>query len=356
MSVVGKMVCAAVVLALCTSQGRSGSIQGSVQPASIAILAPPQKVKNLVFVEAPEIHLGEATKRFPKGSRLVRISLDELAKTNGPPIPLTTGLFAAADPQVSSDGQNLLFSGQMKHGGNWQIFTIPSGGGLARQLTHSAADCLHPLYLPDDFIAYTATQGSGSARSSQVEVSRSDGSQAQPITFGPGEFDVQTVLRSGRILLSANSPLTAWNGQRHMRAFYVMDPDGSGLTLLRQDDATSATSSDAEEGSDGTIIFVQQPSGSSNAFVPARFTRRQSPERRQVTRRCMHRVTQSSLYRAARKAANSTCTVSRQINPPRRNSCTGAPTLPASMQWSSHLTQPPRCIAQSCTPNEPPVA
>ena len=44
----------------------------------------------------------------------------------------------------------------------------------------------------------------------------------------------------------------------HAHVLYVVDPDGSGLALLRQDDGAREIRGAAEELADGTIVFVQR--------------------------------------------------------------------------------------------------
>ncbi len=62
-----------------------------------------------------------------------------------------------------------------------------------------------------------------------------DGSDAHAITFGPGDFQVETVLKNGMILATARSPLLPSNGLPADRELYTLRPDGtgSGNTALR---------------------------------------------------------------------------------------------------------------------------
>ena len=258
MSVVGKLVCAAIVVALCTVHETSGHTQSAAQSAAVGVTAPLQKPTSLAFIQAPEIRAGNPAQRFPRGSRLVRMPLNAAGAAQGEPLLLTPGMFAAANPQVSFDGRKLIFAAQTTSSATWQVFEIPSEGGTPQQITHCASDCVQPAYLPENQIVYTELQGVGVNRTSQVQVSQGDGTYAHPITFGPGRFEVETVLRSGRLLLSANAPLVPANGSSQPRALYVIDPDGSGLSLFRQDNAKRATRSNAQESADGTILFVQQ--------------------------------------------------------------------------------------------------
>lgn len=173
----------------------------------------------------------------------------------GSVLPLTPGFFAAADPQVSFDGKRILFSAEKDKGDSWQIWEIAADGSGLRQVTHCAGDCLQPKYLPQNQVVYTAVSGTGAQRVSAVYVSRMDASNAHPITFGPGNFQVETVLRSGRILVSAESMLTT-KAKKKARALFTLRSDGSGLALLR-DDNSSRNRGGAIELADGTIVFVE---------------------------------------------------------------------------------------------------
>ncbi len=221
-----------------------------MQNSSTNVMAPPTHGHGAIaIVRASVVASGDLTQRFPQGSQLVRM----IPGTQQTADVLTPQFFAVADPRVSFDGSKLLFAGQKQQGSIWQIWEIPAAGGTARQVTHCAVGCVRAVYLPTHEIAYTSLRGVGAARTSDVYVSAESGADAHAITFGPGMFEVETALRSGRLLLSS----TGVDG--HARALSVVDPDGSGLALLRQDDGAGEIRGAAEELADGTIIFVKRP-------------------------------------------------------------------------------------------------
>ena len=176
--------------------------------------------------------------------------------SRGAVLPLTPELFAAADPQVSFDGSRILFSAQKEKGDRWQIWEMAANGSGPRQITRCEGDCLEPKYLPQNQVVYTFVSGIGAQRVSAVYVSRLVGTDTHPITFGPGNFQVETVLRSGRILVSAETPLVATTTVKKSRALFTLRSDGSGLALLR-DDNSSKNRGGAIELADGTIVFVE---------------------------------------------------------------------------------------------------
>ena len=177
------------------------------------------------------------------------------------PINLTPEFFAAADPQVSFDGGRILFSGQKSAGGRWQVWEMEADGSSARQVSNCRTDCLRAAYLPDDEIVYTAVETRKGRREAHLEVCKRDGSEAHAVTFGPGDFQVETVLSSGMILASASWPLTAGNEPGCPRQFYTLRPDGTALEAFRCEHQEAALRAEARELADGSVVFVKSALG-----------------------------------------------------------------------------------------------
>lgn len=263
-------------------------------------------------LESPLLLPGKISRRFPQGDRMVFFAANAQSFSPvGPPVPLAPQFFAVANPQVSFDGSRILFAGQKDKGATWQIWEMALDGAAPRQITHCIGDCLQPAYLPQDQIVYTAFTGTGPQRSSAIYVCQRDGSGAHPITFGPGNFQVETVLRSGRVLVSAASPLLAVGPGLGHRALYLVRPDGSGLGLFRQDATMAPISTGAEELDNGAVLFVQgantdafRPVGGELAWVP------------QGALRSVRLTAPPSLYESARELHAGTLIVSRQTPGP----------------------------------------
>lgn len=209
----------------------------------------------IVFVEAPTVVPGELAGRFPRGSHLARIIRDNPSQSA---VNLTPDLFAAADPQVSFDATKILFAAQKSRGVRWQIWEMNADGSGKRQITNSSSDCFRPAYLPKNQIVFTVVSGKGSRRSSAIYVAQDNGAGAHRITFGPGDFQVETVLRSGRILVSAKPSLVSSGQGSDARVFYTLRPDGSGLSLFRSNRKPDTISTGATELGDGTVLFVKR--------------------------------------------------------------------------------------------------
>ena len=160
-------------------------------------MAPPTHAHGAIaFVRAPVVVAGELVGRFPQGSKLMQL---ELGAAGATAVELAPVFFAVGDPEISFDGTRLLFSGQVRRGERWQIWEMPVAGGAARQVTRCVGDCLKAVYLAGDQIAFTALNA---GRDSEIFVSALSGAGAHAITFGPGRFEVETALRSGRLLVS----------------------------------------------------------------------------------------------------------------------------------------------------------
>ncbi len=215
----------------------------------------PNRLPAIVFVETPRAVPGRLTGRFPEGSRLVRYVPGEPAASAA---NLTPNLFAVADPRVSSDSTTILFSGQKSRRAHWQIWKMKVDGGGLEQVTHCSGDCFQPAFLPRNQIVYTVIAGRGLKQSSAIYVSQSNGADPHRITFGPGDFQVETVLRNGRLLVSAESSLIAGGKDKDSRVFYTLRPDGSGLSLFRWNNAPSYLRTDATELGDGAVLFVKR--------------------------------------------------------------------------------------------------
>ena len=133
-------------------------------------------------------------------------------------------------------------------------------GSNKRQITNCTEDCVRAAYLPAGEIVFTVARLNNGRMDSYLAVSKMDGSQMHPITFGPGNFWLETVLRDGRVLASASSPLQANETAQKTRLLYTLRPDGAALESLRCDHKPSVRRDEAAELEDGSVIFVKRSS------------------------------------------------------------------------------------------------
>ncbi len=209
----------------------------------------------ILFVAAPTVVPGELTGRFPQGSHLVRYVPGAPASSAA---NLTPGFYAVADPRVSFDASTVLFAGQKSRGAHWQIWEMKVGGSGLRQITDCLGECFQPAYLPHGQIVYTVVTGKGSGQRSAIYVSEANGADPHAITFGPGNYEVETVLQSGRLLVSAEGSLVSGGKDDDSRVFYTLRPDGTGLFLFRWGSQPDYLRSGATELGNGTVLFVKR--------------------------------------------------------------------------------------------------
>jgi hypothetical protein len=207
----------------------------------------------ILFVQAASVKAGRLAERFPQGSRIVR-----LEKGGNRPVNLTPDFFGAADPRISFDGSNVLFAGKKDAAATWQIWEMNTDGTGQRQLTHCDGNCLTPAYLPRDAFAFSGeVQEAGGSRTYQIYFAKLDGSEVHPITFGPGDYELETVLQNGLILASARAPLRMRGEFESSRNLYTLRHDGTGLASFRCEHQTPAIRSQAEELEDGSVVFIK---------------------------------------------------------------------------------------------------
>jgi hypothetical protein len=205
-----------------------------------------------LFVEAPITTSAPITQRFPHGSRLVSWQPGQPATTAA---NLSPRFFAAADPDVSSSGEKILFSAKTTLDSPWQVWEMNSDGTAQHQLTQCPDNCLKAAYLPGNQFVYTRV--STSRAESFLCVAHLGESDSQRITFGPGGFELETVLEDGRLLASAERSLSSSGARPQPRVLFTLRPDGSGLTPLRDDHASPLSQVAAAELNDGTVVFMQ---------------------------------------------------------------------------------------------------
>jgi Hydrazine synthase alpha subunit middle domain len=242
---------AAVVCSLLLMHLPASSQTPPTKPRATALPQLPE----LVFVQAPRLAKGLLSQRFPEGSAIVRLSPSAQRSSV---IHLTEGFFAAADPEISFDATKILFSGQKSRSEHWQLWEMDLDGGNKRQITQCAQDCLRGAYLPAEEIAVTVEETSGKQTPSYLAVVKKDGSDFHRITFGNARFQLETVLRDGRIVASAPWPLSGTGVNGGARMLYTLRPDGTALESFRCEHKEKANQTDAEELGDGSLIFVRE--------------------------------------------------------------------------------------------------
>jgi hypothetical protein len=170
--------------------------------------------------------------RFPKGAQLMFIHA-------GNAEPLIMGFWAAADANVSFDGERVLFAGKQAAGDPWQIWEMTLKDRSVRRLIAGDGDAIRPFYLPAGRLVYARR----TSRGFQLEAAGKDASNAfapidaqagetvLPLSYLPGSTIPEDVLLDGRILFEAEFPL----GNGSTPELFLVYSDGSGVESYRCD-------------------------------------------------------------------------------------------------------------------------
>jgi len=160
--------------------------------------------------------------------------------------PLVADFAASADPQVSFDGQRVLFAGKATAQDPWQIWEISLAGGTPRRVTTGIDDCVRPLYLPEDRIVYARK----TAGRFVIETADLAGGKPLALAYTPANVLPVDVLRDGRILFESAFPLGA-DGHPEI---YTVYSDGSGVESYRCDHGAARYS--GRQAGSGDIVFA----------------------------------------------------------------------------------------------------
>ena len=186
----------------------------------------------------------------------------------------TSGLvedFASAcDPDVSFDGERVLFAGQRGPGDPWNIWEMRSDGTEVRQVTHDSLDSRRPIYL-STFYTITSSEPwytilferrdgvlneTGTAPGTSLYTVRLDGSELRRITFHPGNDRTPHLMQDGYLLFSGWRLVSDPDFPKGRIGLYGAQTDGidysffGGLDGKRIQHMPTLTT-------DGLVVFVE---------------------------------------------------------------------------------------------------
>jgi hypothetical protein len=195
----------------------------------------------LLYTEAPQYDSGAILRggeRFPAGAVVKVLS-------GGASRALAPSLAVSADAALSPDGTTVLIAGKEKAGQPWRIWEVPLAGGTLRPLTSNAEDCIRPFYAAERKFVYARRTASGF----QIEIAPLAGGSALRLTYLPGDFLPNAILRDGRVLFEAAFPAAP----AVARELYTVYVDGSGEETRRCDHGPDRHS--AAELASGDTVF-----------------------------------------------------------------------------------------------------
>ena len=114
-----------------------------------------QSLSDLIIVQVPALSRSVPNEpanmytpfdRYIEKTRIVRFSPGSNQNIN-----LTPDFYAAADPDVSFDGTDIIFAGKKTANDRWQIWQMKSDGSGKIQITQSEGDCYMPVFAGSRF-------------------------------------------------------------------------------------------------------------------------------------------------------------------------------------------------------------
>jgi hypothetical protein len=183
--------------------------------------------------------------RFPRGANLMLLR-------NGRLVPLVPQLAASADASVSFDGKYVLFAGKKNAADPWQIWQMMLDGGRPQLILAAKTDLIRPMWMPDGRMVYARRTPTGFA----LETAALNGSHVLKLSYVPGNFLPDDVLRDGRVLFDSGFPLGAGTKPE----IYTVYADGSGEEAVRCDHEAAQRvggRAHARQMPGGDIVFMQ---------------------------------------------------------------------------------------------------
>jgi hypothetical protein len=191
------------------------------------------------------------SRKFILRSDIVEV---EQGMPDASPKVLTSTFYSAMSPEISNDGQFMIFAGKKKEGDNWQIWETDLGNLKTRQLTKLKEDCTDPAYLPLGRFIFTSHSGNDSLKANEsIFTSNIDGTDQKRITYNPYMYLSSNVLSDGRILTIGIQKFPE-NGEQK---FMVMRPDGTKSELFYKGSEGSVLNGPGFETNNGRIIFIE---------------------------------------------------------------------------------------------------
>jgi Hydrazine synthase alpha subunit middle domain len=220
------------------------SCRGKLTEGSIILTRTAGKIENSNYATT-------YSKKYSLRSEIVAIDPE---KPEASPMMLSSSFYTAMSPEISNDGQFMIFAGQKKEGDTWQIWETDLGNLKTRQLTKLKTDCTDPAYLPLGRFLFTSHSATDSLKVKEsIFTSNIDGTDQKRITYNPGMYAASNVLRDGRILTIGVQEFPETGHQK----FMVMRPDGTKSELFYMGSDNCELSGRGSETDNGRILFIE---------------------------------------------------------------------------------------------------
>jgi len=167
---------------------------------------------------------------------------------------LTKEFSSARAPEISYDGNSIVFSAKKAQTDIWQIWTLNLNDKKVFQVTAATENCTDPTWLPDGRIAFSM-QISDEPKVSYHALFTIDpsGCCEQRVTFQPHDDLNAMVLNDGRILFSSQQVFPEEGALKYL----AMRPDGTKAEQFFMPDSTIDVLGKACETISGKMAFTE---------------------------------------------------------------------------------------------------
>lgn len=205
----------------------------------------------------PDYVTGDSWRYIPN-TRLIAFDPEQPGKS---PEVITSEFFSARSPEVSYDGNHLLFTAQQKQNDPWQIWEIDLRDFNTRQVTNSSDNSIDPAYLPGERIVFSRSLKNDSLKAGHTLFTCNlDGTDLRRITFNPHSYFASSVLKDGRIIVISRQVYP----ETDEPAIMVLRPDGTKAELFYGVAGGKEIMSRGWETDNGKIIFIESGSLAKN--------------------------------------------------------------------------------------------
>jgi hypothetical protein len=227
-----------------------------------------------------------------EGARIIIVYPDQSQRL------LAEGFFGACNPEVSFDGQSILFAGKQTSRDPWSIFEIGADGQGLRQITRGTGNCRNPVYLstlytlisdkPWHQIAFVSDLSGvldeyAANPAASLYSCRLDGTGRLRLTFSPSGAMDPFLMPDGRLILASLR-------RRHPEetatlALFGVNIDGTDFALIAGEEGRRFKRMPCITA-DGLAVFVETDLAASDdaGFLSCVSLRRNHHSYRQITK------------------------------------------------------------------------
>ncbi|MFC2125490.1 hypothetical protein ACFLU5_11830 [Bacteroidota bacterium] len=189
--------------------------------------------------------------RYSIKARIVAVDIDDPANEVD---VLTSDFYSARSPEVSYDGNKLLFTACLIENDPWQIWEMDLYEKSYRSIISRNENCTDPVYLPDGRILYSVQEKDSIGNViNAIYAVNADGCCENRLTFHPHNDFAPSVHKDGRVLVVSQQNYPNKGDQ----IMLVMRPDGTKAEMYYKSEEKASFMSRGWETPAGRFVFIE---------------------------------------------------------------------------------------------------